>query len=286
MNVKKILLCLDGSEYASSCCGYAAWLAGLTGAEVDALYVSELWRFETPLVADVAGSMGAQPYLALTSRIQEIEAAKAAAIREGAERQFAELGQAGRLRFHHRTGMLVDCLAEFEEADSPADLVVIGKRGENAKYARGHAGSNMERVVRAAHVPVVVANRAYAEPVKALLAYDGSPSANVALTRVAESPWLRGLPLHVVNVTRPGHEDESAARLADAERALRGRPAGVTTEMLAGSPGEAIERYVNAKGINLLVMGAYGHSAIRRLIIGSVTTELATRCKIPLALFR
>jgi len=33
-------------------------------------------------------------------------------------------------------------------------------------------------------------------------------------------------------------------------------------------------------------MGAYGHSRIRSLIIGSTTTEMIRSCKVPVALFR
>ena len=286
MKIQKILLCVDGSDYARSCCGYAAWLAGHTGAAVDGLYVSELWQFETPLVADLGGSLGAQPYLALTSQLQEIEAKKAATLRDAGEKLFAERGVADRVRFHHRTGVLVDCLEEFESGERQADFVVIGKRGENANYARGHLGSNLERVVRAAHLPVLVANRTYAEPTKAVLAYDGSPSAQIALSWAAESPALRSVALHVVTVSRPGEEKEVAARLAEAGKLLKDHPAGSVVQALAGASGDAIEHYVSANGVNLLLMGAYGHSAIRRFIIGSTTSELVRRCKIPVILFR
>lgn len=284
--MKKILLCVDGSEYARACYGYAAWMSGHTGAEVETLHVSEIWQFETPLIADFGGSLGAQPYLALTSQMQELEARKAGAIKEACESYFAGRDLAGRVRFHHRTGVLVDCLDEFESGDAPVELVVIGKRGESADFARGHLGSNLERMVRAAHVPVFVANRSYTQPDKAVLAYDGSPSAQVALSWALASPALKSVPIHVVTVARPGEEKEAAEHLAEAGRQLQAHPAGSMVQALAGSPGDAIEHYVSSNHINLLLMGAYGHSAIRRFIIGSTTSELVRRCKIPVLLFR
>ena len=36
----------------------------------------------------------------------------------------------------------------------------------------------------------------------------------------------------------------------------------------------------------MLVMGAYGHSRIRNLIIGSTTTQMIGACKVPIMLFR
>jgi nucleotide-binding universal stress UspA family protein len=42
-----------------------------------------------------------------------------------------------------------------------ARVIVIGKRGEAADFAKGHLGSNLERIVRASHKPVFVASRAF-----------------------------------------------------------------------------------------------------------------------------
>ena len=43
---------------------------------------------------------------------------------------------------------------------------------------------------------------------------------------------------------------------------------------------------IESNGIDLLVMGAYGHSRVRSLIIGSTTTGMIRSCKIPIALVR
>lgn len=281
----KILLCLDGSQYGRACCEYAAWLANALDAEVDALNVSELWQYETPLIADFGGSLGAQPYLALTSQLQDIEKQKADAIEAAARDIFEKAGAGARIRFHRRTGVLVDCVEEFENAEEPPRFVVIGKRGENANFAKGHLGPNMERVVRAGRIPVFVANREFVRPTRALLAYDGSPSAKKALERMISSPALLGVDKHVVTVAKTGEESLAAERLAEAEKALTGH--GLTAaQVLGGHAGDSIANYVAANGINLLLMGAYGHSALRRLIIGSITTDLLRECKIPVVLFR
>jgi len=43
---------------------------------------------------------------------------------------------------------------------------------------------------------------------------------------------------------------------------------------------------VESEQFDLLVMGAYGHSRIRNLIIGSTTTQMIGACKVPVMLFR
>ncbi|MFP5434357.1 MAG: universal stress protein, partial [Alphaproteobacteria bacterium] len=53
-----------------------------------------------------------------------------------------------------------------------------------------------------------------------------------------------------------------------------------------GLPDDTIARAAERSGSDLLVMGAYGHSRIRSLIIGSTTTTMIRSCKIPLLLIR
>ena len=53
-----------------------------------------------------------------------------------------------------------------------------------------------------------------------------------------------------------------------------------------GQPETVIAREVETDHYDLLVMGAFGHSRIRNLIIGSTTTEMIRSCKIPVLLFR
>jgi nucleotide-binding universal stress UspA family protein len=43
---------------------------------------------------------------------------------------------------------------------------------------------------------------------------------------------------------------------------------------------------VTSEGFDLLVMGAYGHSRIRSLVIGSTTTAMIQAAGIPVLLYR
>jgi nucleotide-binding universal stress UspA family protein len=43
---------------------------------------------------------------------------------------------------------------------------------------------------------------------------------------------------------------------------------------------------VTSNAIELLVMGAYGHSRVRQLIIGGTTTAMVRTCLIPVLLLR
>ena len=60
----------------------------------------------------------------------------------------------------------------------------------------------------------------------------------------------------------------------------------VTAKLLHGEPEQSIAAYVAEAGIDLLVMGAYGHSRVRALLIGSTITALLRACPIPVLVFR
>lgn len=280
--MKKLLVCTDGSSYARVCCEYAAWLANRTGASIEVLYVTDLRQFEVPLVADLSGSLGIQPYQAILGQLQDLESKKARVVLDDAARVFEEAGLGDRLTTTHKTGLLVDCLSDYEGSE---DLVMLGKRGENANFATEHLGSTMERVVRASNRPCLVTSRSFGAPKRVLVAYDGGDSCRRAVEFLSKSDLIRDLDVHIVTVVTHS-EDEALKHLREAEKIMRDEGGSPICQMLHGDTEEAISSYVSSTDIGLLVMGAYGHSRIRYLIIGSTTTEMIRTCKVPVLLFR
>jgi nucleotide-binding universal stress UspA family protein len=280
--MKKLLVCTDGSSYARVCCEYAAWLSKRIGASIEVLYVTDLRQFEVPLIADLSGSLGIQPYQAILGQLQDLESKKAKVILEDAAKVFESAGLSDQVTTTHKTGLLVDCLSDYE---SDEDLVMLGKRGENANFATEHLGSTMERVVRASSRPCLVTSRSFAEPKRVLVAYDGGESCRKAVEFMAHSDMFRDLGVHIVTVVSHS-EDDALKHLREAEKTMRVGGFSPVCQMLHGDTEEAISSYVATNKIGLLVMGAYGHSRIRYLIIGSTTTEMIRTCKVPVLLFR
>ncbi len=281
--MKKILVCTDGSAYSFVCYDYAAWMAQRTGAALEVLYVSDLRQFEVPMVADLSGSLGAQPYQAVLGKLQEFEQERAKGILEQARQHFAAKALPAEATFTHKLGFLVDTFHEFE---AHVDLIMLGKRGENANFATEHLGSTMERVVRASHKPCLVTSRAFKPVQRLLFAFDGSKSCQKALEFLATSAAFKDLELHLVTVAAQAAEEAALKTLRSAEGVLRAAGHAPVCQMLVGAVDNEISAYVEGQGINLLVMGAYGHSRIRQLIIGSNTTSMIRRCKVPVLLFR
>lgn len=282
--MRKFLVCTDGSQYSRVCCEYAAWLAARVRAEVHIIYVTDLRRFEMPFITDLSGSLGIQPYQGMIGQLKEIEEQKAEAIKADTMKIFERVEPELKTVFHHRTGLLVDLLEEMEEG---CDLVMMGKRGESAEAAVEHLGSTMERVVRASGKPCLVTSRSFREIRKLLVAFDGGKSCRKAVEFLAKTSAFSGLELHVVVVAEDSGEENAGLRqLQESEAHLKDAGYRLNCQMLHGTPEDQIAEYVGKQAIDLLVMGAYGHSRIRHLLIGSTTTEMIRRCRIPVLLFR
>jgi nucleotide-binding universal stress UspA family protein len=163
-------------------------------------------------------------------------------------------------------------------------LFVLGQRGEAGESASRHIGSNLERVVRALHRPVLVVPKLFNTPQKIMIAFDASATTKIGVEMVATSPLFRGLECHVVMVAA-----DSGARheeLAWARTTLETNGFTVSVTLMQGDAEHVLTEYVQANGIDLLIMGAYGHSRIRQLIVGSTTTTMLRTSSIPILLLR
>ena len=177
----------------------------------------------------------------------------------------------------------MDCLSEFEDS---CDLVVIGKRGEAAEFASGHLGANLERIVRSSNKPCLVTSRQFKPIERVLVAYDGSPSSQKILQFISDSSIFAGLELHIVTVVEGAAEQTAIARIESAKQWLQQAGFEPVCSVMEGHSEKAISNYVTEQNISLLLIGAYGHSRIRHLVIGSTTAQMLRSSHIPVLLFR
>jgi nucleotide-binding universal stress UspA family protein len=281
-----LLACTDGSLYAPSVYQHSAWAAARLDAGIRVLHVLDPHR-ELARGRDLTGAIGFNASAELTEELVKLEEAQARvarlkgkAILEDAVRQLAEAGIT-EVETLQRHGRLVDTLEELEPG---AELVVLGKRGEHCDFAKGHLGGELQRVIRASIRPVLVAARAFRPIERFLIAHDGGPSVTKAVEFALHSPLLKGLHCHLL---RAGKVDDTAkGHLEEAADKLRAGGYQVTAAAQAGAPEEIIAQVVKAAGIDLLVMGAYGHSPIRNLVLGSTTTTMVRTCQVPVLMFR
>ncbi|MBZ4023379.1 universal stress protein UspA [Rhodobacter sp. TJ_12] len=280
-----IIAFVDGSIYSHSLCEYAAWIAKRGDAAIDLVHV--LGPREAAAPSDYSGSikLGARTALmqelaSLDEQRAKLVAHRGRAILDDATAVIRDAGVEA-VTPHLRHGEIAETVGE---QDLAASLVLIGKRGETAEKPDRALGQNLERIVRASHRPVFVAARAFKPVERILVAWDGGPSAMRAVDFMARSPIFAGLSVRLVTI---GHDTSEARRSLDDAAALLGA-AGIkaTTEVIAGQPAAVLGRIEEEEGFDLLVMGAYGHSRIRTMIVGSTTSEMIRTCHSPVLLVR
>ena len=265
-----VLACIDGSRYSAAVCDYAAWIASRTGAPIKLLHNIE--RVSTPAVADLTGSIGLgsqeellEELTALEQKRSKLQLEQGRLMLDDARDRAAAVG-AERVVTCQRHGAVTESLVELEDH---IRVLVLGIRGEQHEDSNRGLGAHLETVVRSLHKPILVVNREFKAPRSIMLAYDGSEAARKALDMVATSPVFKGIECHLVYV---GEGAESV--LAEGAEALSHAGISVISANRQGKTVEALIAYQQEHDIDLTVMGAFSHSKLRDLLLGSVTAKM------------
>ena len=285
MTTNTLIALVDASAYAESVCHHAAWIAGRTDWKVKVYHV--MGRRDAVEKQDLSGAIRLGARSALLEQLSELDATRAKlahehgrAILEDAKAIITK-GADITVETRLRQGDLVETVTAQEET---GDMIVIGKRGEAAGLAMEHLGSNLERIVRASHKPVFIANRAFKPITSALVAFDGGPSSLKAVDYIARSPMFAGL---AVTLVFAGKETPAIQKaLSDATATLKAGGFDAQIVIESGEPEKVLAQITSTGSQDLLVMGAYGHSRVRSFIIGSTTTEMLRSCKVPVLIMR
>ena len=137
-------------------------------------------------------------------------------------------------------------------------------------------------------------------PTRVLLATDGSPDATLAAQSAVELCERTGSELHVVHVgeylptfyaqteEEPTELRHIAQRLLD-EQTERLRAAGgqvAQAHLLLGRPAEQIVNLSEELGVGVIVIGSRGLSALRRVLLGSVSESVVRHAHCPVFVVR
>ncbi len=287
--MKTILLCTDGSSFAENVYRYGAWFAIQLNAQVNVLFVTDIRSQKVAYTGNLSGSIGLGASEKLLNELVNLEHEKAKLNNQRARlilQNAAEIIKAEGIEdfnLTNKTGFLVDCFHEFEEN---SDLIVLGKRGEGADFASGHLGANVERIVRSTKKPCLVTPREYRPVEKVLVAYDGSLTGKKTLQFLVNSSCFQKLEIHLLKVTKNETYSRAENRINEARQILKTAGFNIISTIREGEAEEVINKYITEQNISLLLMGAYGHSRIRHLVIGSTTVQLLRSSNIPVLLFR
>jgi len=280
----QVMACIDGSTQAAAVCDCAVWASQRLGAPLSLLHVLDQQRY--PLSGDFSGiiGLGSREFLleelaSLDEKRNKLALEEGRMMLDAARQRAVKAGVEPTLR--HRHGDLVESLRELE---GDIRLLVIGKQGEDSGSEVQLIGSQLESVIRTMHRPILVTPADFRAPASAMLAFDASATSRKGVAMLVASPLLKGMPIHLVTVSSDTHEARAALDAARDELADAGFEVHVA--ILEGEVEAKLRDYQAEHAIELLVMGAYGHSRIRQFFVGSTTTNMLRSATTPLLLLR
>lgn len=283
--MSNVVACIDGSRSATAVCDYAAWASLRLDAPLMLFHVLDQLRY--PTEPDLAGSIGLGSREHLLEELAELDQKRSRiALDQGRhmlEAAAARVREDGveTIQQRQRHGDLAESLVDVEPE---IRLLVMGLHGESSSDRDIHIGSQLETVIRTLHRPILLVPDAFSPPRNAMLAFDGSDTVKRGVDLLSNSPIFRDFPLHLVMAGT--ESDDNWAQLREAGQKLTAAGCEVHLAIRAGDVEKTLHAYQEEQGIDLLVMGAYGHSRIRQFLVGSTTTNMLKTSRSPLVILR
>ncbi|HFG7552024.1 universal stress protein [Acinetobacter baumannii] len=283
--MSKIIACIDGSLVTNTVCDYAAWFSDKLNSPIKLLHVIDKPKAKAP--QDLSGAIGLGSRETLLKELVELEERKGKIELEHGQILLREAKNYLLEKFSidaqsfQRHGSVLETIMGMED---DIRVLVMGKHGNGTEHDSSKIGTHIENVVRALHKPVLITSAPFSPPKSFLIAFDGSQTARKCVERIASSPLLKGLAVHLVYVGNPNSEMQN--QLSWAKEQLESQGFNITSNTLDGEVDKAIINYAEQHQIDLIVVGAYGHSKIRQFFIGSTTTKVITSANKPVLLLR
>ena len=277
--------CVDRSSAADSVCDYAAWASLRLGVPLTLLHVIDQERYLVPTSLASSMRMSNREYLleewaALDAQRTKLAQADAEDILQAAEKRAREVG-VEEVHQRQRSGKLIEALLAIE---SNTKFLIMGLQGEDSSNRDLHIGSQLETVLRRMHPPIMLVPNKFKAPQNVMLAFDGSDTMLNIIERMSASPLLKELTLHLVMIG----QDSSWRRkqLENAAKLLAPLGGDIHEIIRQGNVDATLQKYQAENNIDLLIMGAHGHSRIRQFLVGSTTTNMLKTSKTPMIVMR
>ncbi|MCA9858249.1 MAG: universal stress protein [Thermomicrobiales bacterium] len=270
-----VLTYIDRSPFSRGVLDAAVWLARRLDQPVELVHTVTLAAGRSS--QDLSGYMAVDaPETAFEKQVPFDEAqnrvriedghrlldAGAAAVREAGIRSVTERLYQGTIAQH---------LAATQENHS---AIVVGRQGESTHRAPARLGRNIEYVLQTATRPVVIAPHQFVPIERSLIAWDGGRSCEAALDFLVANGLLTGDQATLLHV---GHGPAPSGIRAAGDR-LTSAGVDASIEQSTGQVAEAILRCASAMPAELVIMGAFGHSRLRRALLGSTTSAILLNC--------
>jgi len=258
--LEKLILATDGSQFSEGAIREAINFAGKCSTKLYAVSVLETNpEYET---------IGSNVFEKEEAEVMEhLESVKARAAKEGLDCEII-LHEAS-----DPSQTIVD-----EAIEKKVDMIVVGRRGRKG-LLKALMGQVAAKVI--AHAPckvLVVPKAARIEYRNILVAADGSVHSNAAVTEAVAI--AKQCESHIIALSAMRDESEQEDATAYANKVVEmAQMEGVSAEAVTpiGRSFNAIIETAGGRGVDLIVMGTYGKTGVKKLLMGSSTEKVIGR---------
>lgn len=284
--MNKIITCIDGSALSDEVCLAASWSAKQLNKPILLLHAIE--KNHSLTKEDLSGAIGLGARSSLLNEMATLDE----------QRSKVALSLGKEILAHSKQVLIEnDCHAEIEKTqrhsgiveaicdlESDARLIVIGKSGQQHGSNFKALGSHIEQIIRQVHTPILIANKKFKAPESFMLAYDGRETADKAVQRVIEGGLLHGLTCHLVTIKNSASNIEK--KFEQTKNLLTEKGFDVKAELLEGNIFDVLMKYKEDSGVDMLVMGAFSHSKLASVFLGSNTLKMIENTALPMIVLR
>ncbi len=279
MSSKKVLVCIDESSYCKAACDYGVYISKLLNLPLVLLNVIDHKHISKNV--NLSGNIGLgsrENLLEELSKEEQEESKELISVGKSLLKTFSDYAKeqgVENLFSLQRHGNFEENLEDLEKETHIA-IIGFDKNSSN--------NQNIEDIIRALNIPILLVNSEFTPINSILMAYDGSDYANKAINIATKDPIFPNISRHIVNVNKDKNSSEKL--LKEAKNLFAKADFEVQTASLDGDKIDEILKYQEEKHIDLLAMGAYSHNRLKSVIFGSLTSKMLEKSEKPLLLFR
>jgi nucleotide-binding universal stress UspA family protein len=283
--MNKIITCIDGSALSDDVCHAGVWAAQKLDKTLLLLHAIE--KTNTPAVNDLSGAIGLGARSALLNEMAKLDEQRSkVSVALGKEllehaHELAISKHCTDIEKTQRHSGIVEAICDLE---SEARFIVIGRSGEGHAEDFKALGSHIEQVIRQVHTPVLIVNKGFTEPKSFMLAYDGRETADKAVKRIIEGGLLHNMTCHLVSVKN--NQSHLLDKFKRTEAMLIEQGFEVKATFMEGNIFDALSQYKQEQDVDMLVMGAFSHSKLASVFLGSNTLKMIGHTNSPLVILR
>lgn len=279
MSSKKVLVCIDNSSFCKDACDYGVYISKLLNLPLILLNVIEHSHISKKVNLSGNIGFGSRETLLEELSLEEQQESKEL-ITKGKSllKTFSEYVKEQGVESHFSLQRHGNLEENLEDLEKETHIAIIGFDKDSSSY------KNIEDIIRALNIPILLVNSKFIPINSILMAYDGSNYANKAINVATKDPIFPNISRHIVNVNKDKNSSEKL--LKEAKNLFAKADFEVQTSSLDGEKIPEILKYQEENNIDIIAMGAYSHNRLKSVIFGSLTSKMLEKSKKPLLLFR